>query len=54
VFILGCQDIRYLNVPSTAGAFSIFMAGFDASSSAMRLGTVATRLVLIRLRIAVM
>ena len=54
VFILGCQDIRYLNVPRTAGAFRIFMAGFDASSSAMRLGTVATRFVLIRLRIAVM
>jgi hypothetical protein len=34
-------------------AFRIFMAGFDASSSAMRLCTVATRFVRIRLRIAV-
>ena len=51
-FILGCQVIRYLKVPSTAGAFNIFMAGFDASASAMRRGTVAIRFVPIRLRIA--
>src|ERR1700691_3647350 len=52
VFIRGCQDIRYWNVPSTAGAFRIFMAGFDAASSAMRRGTVATRFVPVRLCIA--
>jgi hypothetical protein len=43
VFILGSHDIRYLNVLRTAGAFRIFLAGFDASCSAMRRGTVATR-----------
>ena len=53
VFIRGCQDIRYLKVPTTAGAFRNFMSGFEASSSAMRLGTVATRFVPTRLRIAV-
>jgi hypothetical protein len=53
VFILGCHDIRYLNLASTGGALSVFIALFDASSSAMRRGTVATRLVPAKLRIAV-
>src|SRR5215469_8727548 len=32
VFIRGCHDIRYLNLPSTDGALTIFMVPFDASS----------------------
>ena len=53
VFIRGCQDMRYLNLPSTSGAFRIFSAGLEASNSAIRLGTVATKVVPARLRIAV-
>ena len=52
VFILGCHAIKYLNVPSAAGAFKIFMAGFKASASAMRRGTVAIKFVPIRPRTA--
>jgi hypothetical protein len=36
VFVLGRQAIKYSNVPSTAGAVKIFVAGFDASAAAMR------------------
>ena len=42
VFIRGCQAMKYLNVPSTAGALTIFKEAFEASNSAMSLGTVAT------------
>jgi len=40
VFIRGCQAIRYLNVPSAAGASTILSDGFEASNCAMRRGTV--------------
>jgi hypothetical protein len=38
VLIRGCQAIKYLNVPSTAGAPGSRKEGFDPSNSAMRLG----------------
>jgi hypothetical protein len=44
--------MKYLNVPSTAGALTIFKEAFEASNSAMSLGTVATKSVPITLRMA--
>ena len=51
-FMRGCHAIRYLNVPNTGGALSILRAGLLTSNSATRLGTVATRFVPMRHRIA--
>src|ERR1700722_7393956 len=42
VFMRGCQAIRYLNLPSTSGGLSIFIAGLFDSNPARRLGTVAS------------
>ena len=45
MFMRGCQAIRYLNPPRTSGGLSILNAALFDSNRAIRVGTVASKLV---------